>query len=45
MATGQGRVQEGAGAAERDGARDGLTNSEELSSVLYIYMLLTLAMA
>ena len=29
----------------RSGARDGLTNSEELTSVLYIYMLLTLAMA
>jgi hypothetical protein len=29
----------------RSDARDGLTNSEELTSVLYIYMLLTLAMA
>jgi hypothetical protein len=29
----------------RSGARDGLTNSEELTRVLYIYMLLTLAMA
>ncbi len=29
----------------RSDARDGLTNSEELTSVLYVYMLLTLAMA